>query len=103
MFWSCRPALVVAGWCQAFDLRVIDGLADGTARWTARISRWSGKFDLGIIDGLVNLTARVVARVGGWMRIPETGYIRSYVLFLALAIIAIFAVISYFVTLAMAG
>ncbi len=92
-----RPALTVAGWCRAFDTRVIDGTVDGTARATVRVARWDGKFDLGIIDGLVNLTARVVYAVGLWLRRIQTGYIRSYVLFLVLAAIGIFAALSYFV------
>ena len=98
-----QPALVVSGWCRAFDLRAIDGLANGLARWTVFVSRWSGRFDLGIVDGLVNLTARVVQFIGGRLRGVQTGYLRSYVLFLVLAVIGIFAVLSYLVTLVAAG
>src|SRR5262249_256728 len=98
-----RPALAVANWCKAFDTRAIDGTVDGTARATVQLARWDGRFDLGIIDGLVNLTARVIYAVGGWLRTVQTGYIRSYVLFLVLAAIAIFAILSYMVALAVAG
>jgi NADH-quinone oxidoreductase subunit L len=98
-----RPALAVAGWCRAFDTKCIDGFVDGLARFTVRVARWDGKFDLGVIDGLVNLIARVAYAVGGWLRTVQTGYLRSYVLFLVLAAIAIFALLSYFVALATAG
>jgi NADH-quinone oxidoreductase subunit L len=98
-----RPALVVAYWCRNFDLRVIDGIVHALGRGTVRLSRWDGQFDLGIVDGLVNLTARVIYACGAWLRHVQTGYIRSYVLFLVLAAIGIFFVLSYFVTLAAAG
>jgi proton-translocating NADH-quinone oxidoreductase chain L len=92
-----RPAHVVAGWARWFDLKVIDGIIDGLARWTVQVSQWDGRFDLGIIDGLVNLTADVVYAVGSWLRVFQTGSIRSYVLFLALAAVGIVAVLSYVV------
>jgi len=95
--------LAVAYWCRSFDTRVIDGIADGSARATVTLSKWDGRFDLGIIDGMVNLTGRVIYAVGGWLREVQTGYIRSYVLFLVLAAIAIFAILSYFVAMAVAG
>jgi NADH-quinone oxidoreductase subunit L len=98
-----RPALAVAGWCRTFDTRVIDGLVDATARATVRLARWNGRFDLGIIDGLVNLTARVVYATGARLRRVQTGYLRSYVLFLVLAAVGIFIVFSYFVARAAAG
>jgi NADH-quinone oxidoreductase subunit L len=98
-----RPTLVAAGWCRSFDLRVIDGFVDGTARAVIGLSRWGGRFDLGIIDGLVNLTADVIYGVGAWLRGWQTGYIRSYVLFMVLAAVGIFVVLSYLVALAVAG
>ena len=60
--------------------------------------------DLGIVDGLVNLTADVIYAVGGWLRGVQTGSLRNYVLFLALAAVGIFVALSYFfVSLAAAG
>jgi NADH-quinone oxidoreductase subunit L len=97
-----RPALAVAGWCRAFDTRVIDGTVDNTARATVKVSQWNGRFDLGVIDGLVNLLADVFYGVGGRLRAVQTGYLRSYVLFLVLAAVGIFAVLSYFVAMAAA-
>jgi len=95
-----RPVLVIAAWCRNFDSRVIDGTIDGTARATVRVSKTSGRFDLGIIDGLVNLTARVVYGVGRWMRTVQTGYLRSYVLFMVLAAVALFVLLFYFTSAA---
>jgi NADH-quinone oxidoreductase subunit L len=95
-----RPALTVAGWCRWFDTRVIDGTVDTAARWIVNTARGSGRFDLGIIDGLANLTASVVQGVGRWLRTLQTGYIRSYVLFLVLAAIGIWVLLTFFTGLA---
>ncbi len=98
-----RPALTVAGWCRAFDTRVIDGTVDATGRATVEVAKWDGRFDLGIIDGIANLIARVAYAVGGSLRTVQTGYLRSYVLFLVLAAVGIFAALSYFIAMATAG
>jgi NADH-quinone oxidoreductase subunit L len=98
-----HPALAVAHWCRSFDTRVIDGTVDETARLTVRAARSEGRFDLGIIDGIANLIARVAYMVGGRLRELQTGYLRSYVLFLVLAALGIFFILTYFVRLAAAG
>jgi len=98
-----RPALTVAGWFRAFDTKVIDGVVDGAAKRTVNLSWLSGKFDLGIVDGLVNLTARVLYGIGNWFRGFQTGYIRSYVLFLVMAAIGIWVVLRYFAGVPAAG
>jgi NADH-quinone oxidoreductase subunit L len=98
-----RPALAVAGWCRAFDTKVIDGTVDASARATVTVSWWSGRFDLGIVDGLVNLIADVCYWISGRLRTVQTGYLRSYVLFLVLAAVGIFAALTYFVAMAAAG
>ena len=67
------------------------------------MSQWDGRFDLEIVDGLVNLTAHVVYACGAWLRRFQTGYLRSYVLFLVLAVIGIYLALSYFLTLAAAA
>jgi NADH-quinone oxidoreductase subunit L len=95
-----RPALVVARWLRAFDLRAIDGVLHAAARATVRLSRWNGRFDNGFVDWLVNLVGRVTEAVGGWLRTFQTGYLRSYVLFLVLAAVGIFVALSYFVAIA---
>jgi NADH-quinone oxidoreductase subunit L len=98
-----RPALVVAGWCKSFDGGVIDRGVDGLARFTIGVARWDGRFDLGIVDGLVNVTARAIYGVGSGLSRVQTGYLRSYVLFLVLGAVVIFGVLSYFVAMASAG
>jgi NADH-quinone oxidoreductase subunit L len=98
-----RPALVVAHWLKWFDLHVIDGAIHAVARGTVALSRGGGRVDNGVVDGLVNLVGDVTYAVGARLRGVQTGYLRSYVLFLVLAAVTIFVVLSYFVALAAAG
>jgi NADH-quinone oxidoreductase subunit L len=97
-----RPTVVVGYAVRWFDLTVIDGFLHFVAWGTVRVSKFDGLVDYGIVDGLVNLTARVVYGVGGWLRTFQTGSLRSYVLFLALAAVAIFLLFSW-ILVAMAG
>jgi NADH-quinone oxidoreductase subunit L len=89
-----RPALAVAQWCRLFDSKVIDGVVDGTGKTTVQVAHVSGLFDKGIVDGLVNLTATVFYRTGVWLRNVQTGYLRSYVLFLVIAAVGIWLLLS---------
>jgi len=98
-----RPALVVAHWCRAFDTYVIDGLVHFLAWFGLWVSKWDGKFDSNVVDGLVNVVGNAVYGIGARLRNVQTGYIRSYVLFLVLAAIGIYALLAYFVSLASAG
>jgi NADH-quinone oxidoreductase subunit L len=101
---AVRPALVVGGWCRAFDTHVIDGVVNWLAWFGVQVSRWDGFFDARVVDGLVNLTGRVFYAAGARVREVQTGYLRSYILFLALAALGIFVVLSYvFASLAAAG
>jgi NADH-quinone oxidoreductase subunit L len=98
-----RPALVVGHWLAAFDLRVIDGIIHFVARATVWVSKWDGLFDNGVVDGLVNLVGNAIYGAGARLRNVQTGFLRSYVLFLVLAAAGIFMVLAYFVRMAMAG
>jgi NADH-quinone oxidoreductase subunit L len=88
-----RPGLAIAHWCRNFDTFVIDGFVHLVARWNLMTSRWSGWFDRGIVDGLVNLAADVSYAIGSWLRNVQTGFLRSYILFLALAAMAIWVLL----------
>jgi NADH-quinone oxidoreductase subunit L len=89
-----KPALAVAGACKFFDSRVIDGAVDNTARGTVAVARGSGRFDKGIVDGLINVIADACYGFAYWLRNIQTGYLRSYVLFLVLAAVAVWIVLS---------
>jgi NADH-quinone oxidoreductase subunit L len=98
-----RPALVVSHWCRNFDTRVIDWIIDNTAKLAVWVSKLDGRIDNGVVDGLVNVTADATFSIGKRLRRIQTGYIRNYILFLVLAAIGIFALLSYFLSLASAG
>lgn len=89
-----RPALIVAGWCKAFDLRAIDGIIHAVAWLFLWIARIDGLIDRYIVDGLVNLIASVSQGIGQRLRRVQTGYLRSYVLFLVMAAVGIWVVMS---------
>jgi NADH-quinone oxidoreductase subunit L len=88
-----RPALVVALWCRWFDTVVIDGTIHLLARFFVWLSRLGGLIDLRIVDGLVNLVGTVCYGAGSIFRRVQTGYLRSYVLFLVLAAVCIWAIL----------
>jgi NADH-quinone oxidoreductase subunit L len=97
-----RPSLMVARGFRWFDAVVIDGAVNGLGRCTVGLAKWDGLFDKTIIDGLANLTARVIQATGRWLRTWQTGSLRSYVLFLALAVIGLFVLLRYLATAAAA-
>ena len=85
-----RPALVFAHWITAFDRAVVDGVVNGCAKWTVAFSRLDGKFDLGIVDGLINLVADAVFNGGVALKRLQTGWLRGYVMMIAIGSIFLF-------------
>jgi len=88
-----RPSLAISNWCRAFDTYVIDGFVNFLGWFFVKIADIGGLFDRYVVDGLVNLIARVSYGIGDWLRNFQTGYIRSYVLFLVLAAVGIWVVL----------
>jgi len=98
-----KPAIIVARAFRAFDLKWIDGLIHAIAGGTVRTAKGSGRFDNGIIDGLVNVLGNATYDLGSSLRGLQTGSLRNYVLFLAIAAVGLFAILAYFVSFATAG
>jgi NADH-quinone oxidoreductase subunit L len=90
-----RPALAVAHFCRSFDWNVLDRIIDGLASITVWWSRMDGWFDFRFVDGTVNAISDAVYGTGNWLRRLQTGQLRQYVMFLAVAAIGLFAVISF--------
>jgi NADH:ubiquinone oxidoreductase subunit 5 (subunit L)/multisubunit Na+/H+ antiporter MnhA subunit len=86
-----QPCLALTRFCYQIDKVLIDGLIDGSAAATALLSRLEGVFDVIAVDSLVNLTGKVVYTAGDWSRSIQTGRLRNYLLFLALALVGLFA------------
>jgi len=98
-----RPSLVIANWCRAADTHGIDGAVNAIGRATIGVARGGGRFDKGVIDGSVNVLADATIMAGRRMRRIQTGHLRNYIVFLVLAAIFIFAVMSYFLSSATAS
>jgi NADH:ubiquinone oxidoreductase subunit 5 (subunit L)/multisubunit Na+/H+ antiporter MnhA subunit len=86
-----QPCLWFARLFHQIDKVLIDGLVDGTAAVTALLSRFDGFFDNFAVDGLVNLAGKGVYVAGDWSRSIQTGKLRNYLMFLAVALIGLFA------------
>jgi proton-translocating NADH-quinone oxidoreductase chain L len=86
-----RPTLALCGLASQFDRWIIDGVVNGTAFLTGLLSRLEGVFDRIAVDGLVNWTARAVYVTGDWGRGIQTGKLRNYLMFLAVALVGLFA------------
>ena len=98
-----RPALVVANWCRVADAKGIDGVVDGTGRAAVTVAKAHGVFDQGAVDRVANAIADASQALGRGFRSLQTGRLRQYVVFLVLAAIGTFLVLSYFLNLAKAN
>jgi NADH-quinone oxidoreductase subunit L len=96
-FLFVRPSHFVARLAAAFDRRWIDGLIDGSARFTRGFAVvWDRLADHLVVDGSVNAFAGGVYGLGVWLRGVQTGRLRQYVMFIAAGALAIFVIISFF-------
>ncbi|WP_337175256.1 NADH-quinone oxidoreductase subunit L [Paludisphaera sp.] len=86
-----RPALRLARACAGFDRLAIDALVNGSARTVELLSRAGGMFDRLGVDGLVDGLAASLGFAGDRARSIQTGRVRNYLMFLALAVIGLFA------------
>ncbi|MGO9462843.1 MAG: NADH-quinone oxidoreductase subunit L [Isosphaeraceae bacterium] len=93
LYWAVfvRPCLALARLCRKVDQILIDGLVNGSAAATALLSRLEGVFDMIAVDRLVNLIGQAVYVTGDWSRSIQTGRLRNYLMFLALALVGLFA------------
>jgi proton-translocating NADH-quinone oxidoreductase chain L len=93
LYWAVfvRPCLGIARFCRQIDQVLIDGLVNGSAAATTFLSRLDGVFDMIAVDRLVNLTAKAVYVTGDWSRSIQTGRLRNYLMFLAVALVGLFA------------
>ncbi|MFO0893167.1 MAG: NADH-quinone oxidoreductase subunit L [Isosphaeraceae bacterium] len=86
-----RPTLGFARLCGQIDKVLVDGVVNGAATLTERLSRLDGLFDKFGVDGLVNVLAQMVYVAGDRSRAIQTGKLRNYLMFLAVAVVGLFA------------
>jgi NADH-quinone oxidoreductase subunit L len=70
-----------------FDLKVIDGIVDGSASITKLISKISGWIDNYIVDGFVNFTAYLSGSIGSGFRKFQTGRVQTYVVLVIFSLV----------------
>jgi len=98
-----RPVLCVCGWVARFDSQGIDWLVDGLARSTRAVARLDDWIDRVFVDGLVDGAARTMYNVGLLLRRVQTGKLRQYVMFLAVATVTLFILVSWYWNYAVGG
>jgi proton-translocating NADH-quinone oxidoreductase chain L len=86
-----RPCLGIARFYGQLDKILIDGVVNGMATLTERLSHLDGLFDKLGVDGLVNLFGQVIYVAGDRSRSIQTGKLRNYLMLLALALVGLFA------------
>ncbi len=74
---------------DAVDLRIIDSIVDGAARFVLSSSTYSRWTDDNIVDGVVNYTADGVSEAGNVARSPQTGRIRAYLGMIATGVLVL--------------
>jgi NADH-quinone oxidoreductase subunit L len=91
-----RPAHIVGRWCAGFDKNVLDCVLHSAAKTAIWIGTVDKKFDEKIVDGLVNVVGNVTRSVGMSLTVFQTGQIRQYVMFIAISVVALFALLFAF-------
>jgi NADH-quinone oxidoreductase subunit L len=91
-----RPAHIVGRWCAGFDRNVLDWVLHSAAKTAIWIGTVDKKFDEKIVDGLVNVVGNVTRSVGMSLTVFQTGRLRQYVMFIAISVVALFALLFAF-------
>jgi len=98
-----RPALWISGLAAGTDRELIDGVADGSARWVRALSRFDDWIDRLFVDGLVNAVAAWTYSFALRLRAVQTGRLRQYVILIAVGTVALFVLIALCWRYAIAG
>ena len=88
-----RPVHVVSAWCAGFDKHVLDVVLHTSAKVVKSVAQWDRKFDEGMVDGLVNLFGNATRSLGMSLRVVQTGRLRQYVMWVAVGVVVLFAVL----------
>ncbi|UCF79777.1 MAG: NADH-quinone oxidoreductase subunit L [Candidatus Eiseniibacteriota bacterium] len=84
-----RPLVSLTRALFAFDLAVIDGAVNGSARLTVIWSRAKKWVDIYIVDGAVNGVAFLTELAGSVARRTQSGYVQQYALMIVLGLATI--------------
>jgi NADH-quinone oxidoreductase subunit L len=99
-----QPVMFIARRIAQFDKLVIDGIIHAAA-WlvTAGSRLFDLIFDRTIVDGTVNTFARRTWGLGLRLHRVQTGRLRQYVMFIVVGTVALFVLISFVWSIAIAG
>jgi NADH:ubiquinone oxidoreductase subunit 5 (subunit L)/multisubunit Na+/H+ antiporter MnhA subunit len=98
-----QPSHVLGRFIANIDKSWIDGLIHGIAGFTLGFSRiWERVADRTLIDGSINLFADWVYSFALQLRLLQTGRLRQYVMFIVVGALAVFVLVSFFWTPAIA-
>ncbi|MEN6557066.1 MAG: proton-conducting transporter membrane subunit, partial [Thermoguttaceae bacterium] len=95
-FLFVRPVLRVSRWVAVLDKRGIDSLVDGSARLVHAVAIVDDWIDRLLVDALVNALARRTYALGIRLRAIQTGSIRQYVVWLAVGVVGLFVLMSFY-------
>ncbi|WLD12248.1 NADH-quinone oxidoreductase subunit L [Planctellipticum variicoloris] len=87
-----QPTHVVARWCLWFDRRILDAVLHGAAMGAIAAARVDRRIDETFVDGAVNRVGWSAWVSSGAFGALQTGRLRQYILFLAMAVVVLFAV-----------
>ena len=96
-----RPVLVIAGWAAAIDKNGLDWLADNSARLVGLCSQLDAWIDRNFVDRVIDAMAAGTYRLGIRLKSLQTGNLRQYVMLLAVGMVAIFIIMSFYWSYAM--
>ena len=102
-FLFVRPLLRISGWVAALDRKVIDSLADNSARAVELLARLDDWIDRIFVDALVSLIARWTYVLGLRLRTFQTGNVRQYVMWIVVGTVGLFVLMSLYWNYAIAG
>jgi NADH-quinone oxidoreductase subunit L len=91
-----KPTLLLSQVAAEFDRKVIDRLADGSARLCVTIARLDNLIDHYVVDRLVNGIGRFTYQFGLRLRPLQSGQLRLYVVMIAVSTVAIFMFITLY-------
>ncbi|HIA18589.1 MAG TPA: NADH-quinone oxidoreductase subunit L [Planctomycetaceae bacterium] len=92
-----KPTHAISRFIAGIDRIVLDGIVHAIVRGTKMVSLiWDRILDRFLIDGLANGMARWTHGVGVSLRAVQTGQLRQYVMFIALGTVTLFLLISFF-------
>jgi NADH-quinone oxidoreductase subunit L len=87
-------ALRAGRFASRFDSRVLDGLVDGAAWLTRRISAGSILFDDGVVDGVVNGVGAAHRAFSRGLRRLQTGFVYNYALALVIGVVILISLVA---------